>query len=150
MPQSLSALLVHIIFSTKNREPLIQSEIEPELFPYIAKICQSAKSPALIINGTTDHIHMLVNLHRRGSVASLVEEVKSSSSGWIKNKGSSYKNFYWQRGYGAFSIGQSGVDALKIYISRQKEHHLKVTFQAEFRKFLRRYEIEYDERYVWD
>ena len=150
MPQSLSAILVHVIFSTKNREPLIRPEIEAELFPYIATICQSAKSPALIINGTMDHIHMLVNLHRRASVAGLIEEVKSSSSGWIKTKGPNYKQFYWQSGYGAFSIGQSGAPALKAYINRQKQHHLKTTFQNEFRKFLRRYEIEYDERYVWD
>jgi putative transposase len=150
MPQSLSAILVHIIFSTKNREPLIRPEIESELFPYISRICQSANSPALIINGTKDHIHMLINLSRKASLSSLIEEVKSSSSGWIKTKGPDFKQFYWQRGYGAFSIGQSGVPTLKAYINRQKEHHLKTTFQDEFRKFLRRYEIEYDERYVWD
>jgi putative transposase len=150
MPQSLSAILVHIIFSTKNREPLIRPEIEGELFPYISRICQSANSPVLTINGTKDHIHMLVNLSRTASLSNLIEEVKSSSSGWIKTKGSGFKQFYWQRGYGAFSIGQSGVPTLKAYIGRQKTHHLRTTFQDEFRKFLRRYEIEYDERYVWD
>ena len=136
MPQSLAAILVHVIFSTKNREPLILPEIEAELFPYMATACQSVNSSAILINGTTDHVHMLANLGRKTAIADLVEEVKSSSSGWIKSKGPKYKHFYWQAGYGAFSIGQSGVNALKIYIANQKEHHRIKTFQDEFREFL--------------
>jgi REP element-mobilizing transposase RayT len=150
MPQSHAAILVHLIFSTKNRQPLIRSEIEPELFPYMAKSCQGANSPALLINGTMDHVHLLVKLGRRTSIADLVEEIKTSSSSWIKTKGAVYQNFYWQLGYGAFSIGQSGVAEVLKYIADQKEHHRGKTFQEEFRGFLRRYEIEYDERYVWD
>jgi putative transposase len=150
MPQSLAAILVHLVFSTKNREPFIQSEIEQELFPNMATTCQSVNSPALIINGTMDHVHLLVKLGRKTAIADLVEEVKSSSSGWIKSKGSHYQRFYWQAGYGAFSIGQSGVDALKTYIANQKEHHRNRTFQEEFRGLLQRYGCEFDERYVWD
>jgi putative transposase len=150
VPQSLAAILVHVIFSTKNREPFILPEIEQELFPYMATACQSVNSSALLINGTTDHVHMLVKLGRKTSIADLVEEVKSSSSGWIKSKGPQYQRFYWQAGYGAFSIAQFGVNALKEYISNQKEHHRIKTFQEEFRDFLHRYEIPYDERYVWD
>jgi REP element-mobilizing transposase RayT len=150
MPQSLASILVHIIFSTKNREPLIHPEIEPELFPYMATTCKSLNSPALLINGTMDHVHLLVSLGRKMSVADLIEELKSSSSRWIKSKGPKYREFYWQNGYGAFSIGQSGVNALKEYIELQKEHHRVRTFQEEFREFLRKYEMEYDERYVWD
>lgn len=150
MPQSLAAILVHLVFSTKNREPLIKPEIESELFPYMATTCQSENSPALIINGTMDHVHLLVLLGRKTSIADLVEEVKSSSSGWIKSKGADYRHFYWQAGYGAFSIGQSGVNALKAYIANQKEHHRNKTFQAEFRALLQRYKCEYDERFVWD
>jgi REP element-mobilizing transposase RayT len=150
MPQSLAAILVHVIFSTKNRERFIQPEIESELFPYMATSCQSVNSPALLINGTMDHVHLLVNLGRKTAIADLVEEVKSSSSGWIKSKGPGYKNFYWQAGYGAFSIGQSGVEALKEYIAKQKEHHRVRTFQEEYRDILLRYQLECDERYVWD
>ena len=93
---------------------------------------------------------MLVNLGRKTAIADLIEEIKTSSSRWIKTKGPRYQDFYWQNGYGAFSIGQSGVDALKQYIANQKEHHRVRTFQEEYRDFLKRYEMEYDERYVWD
>ncbi|CAN5514923.1 hypothetical protein BH10PLA2_BH10PLA2_07310 [soil metagenome] len=116
----------------------------------MAKSCQSANSPALLINGTMDHVHMLVKLGRRTSIADLVEEIKTSSSGWIKSKGLAYQKFYWQLGYGAFSIGQSGVAEVLKYIADQKEHHRGKTIQEEYRGFLRKYEIEYDERYVWD
>jgi putative transposase len=150
MPQSHAAILVHIIFSTKNRQPLIQPEIESELYPYMSTICQSANSPAILINGTMDHLHLLVKLGRKTAIADLVEEIKSSSSGWIKKKGRQYEGFYWQSGYGAFSIGQSGVPSLKKYIANQKEHHRVKTFQEEYREFLKKYEMEYDERYVWD
>jgi REP element-mobilizing transposase RayT len=150
MPQSLSSVLIHLVFSTKNREPFITPEIESELHPYIATIFRDHNSPSLAIDGTTDHIHLLFALGRTITVAKLVEEVKTGSSKWIKTKGHTLKNFHWQRGYGAFSIGQSNVATLKSYIRNQKEHHRRVTFQDEYRNFLKRYEIEFDERYVWD
>jgi len=150
MPQSLSSILVHLIFSTKNREPFISTAIEQELHPYMAKIFRELRSPSLTIGGTDDHVHILFSLGRTIEVAELVKEVKSESSKWIKSKGKEFENFYWQRGYGAFSIGQSQVTAVKRYIARQKVHHQRVTFQDEYRKFLKSYEIDYDERYVWD
>jgi REP-associated tyrosine transposase len=150
MPQSLSSVLIHLIFSTKNREPFITDTIEKELHPYIATIFRGLKSPSLTIDGTTDHVHTLFSLSRVIKIADLVEEVKTESSKWIKTKGQEFRNFHWQRGYGAFSIGQSQVPILKRYIARQKVHHQRVTFQDEYRKFLKSYGIEYDERYVWD
>jgi REP element-mobilizing transposase RayT len=150
MPQSLSSILIHLIFSTKNREPFLTPEIEVQLFPYMASIFKAMKSPALTINGTPDHIHTLFSLSRVVAIADLVEEVKSETSKWIKTKGREFRNFYWQNGYGAFSIGQSQVPTLKRYIGRQKEHHRRVTFQDEYRKFLKLYDVDYDERYVWD
>jgi hypothetical protein len=116
----------------------------------MATIFRGLKSPSLTIDGTTDHVHILFSLSRVIKIADLVEEVKTESSKWIKTKGPEFRNFHWQRGYGAFSIGQSQVPALKRYIARQKVHHQRVTFQDEYRKFLERYGIDYDERYVWD
>ncbi len=150
MPQSLSSILIHLVFSTKNREPFITPAIEPELQPYIASILRALKSPSLAVDGTDDHVHILFSLGRTITVADVVEEFKTGSSKWIKTKGSEFNNFHWQKGYGAFSIGQSNVPELKPYIRSQKEHHRRVTFQDEYRKFLHRYGIEYDERYVWD
>ena len=150
MPQSLSSILIHLIFSTKNREPFLTPEIDAELYAYMAAIFKAMKSPALIINGTTDHLHTLFSLSRVATIADLVEEVKTESSKWIKRKGIQFRDFYWQSGYGSFSIGQSQVSTVKRYIGRQKQHHRRVTFQDEYRKFLKAYDVEYDERYVWD
>src|SRR5436190_3846445 len=113
MPQSLSSILIHLIFSTKNREPVLTSEIDAELYPYLASIFKAMKSPALIINGTSDHLHRLFSLSRMVTIADVVEEVKTGSSKWIKTKGRAFRNFHWQSGYGAFSIGQSQVPRIK-------------------------------------
>lgn len=150
MSQSLSSVLVHLVFSTKNREPLIKPPIESELHPYLATIFREYNSPSLAIDGTTDHVHALFTLGRTITLADLVEKIKTSSSKWIKTKGHEFKDFHWQRGYGAFSIGQSNVPDLKRYIRNQKEHHDRVTFQEEYRLLLKRYEVDFDERYVWD
>jgi REP element-mobilizing transposase RayT len=150
MPQSLSSILIHLIFSTKYREPYITPEIEGELHPYMASIFRGLKSPALAINGMPDHIHALFALSRVVSIADLVEEVKTNTSKWIKTKGPGFRNFHWQNGYGAFSVGQGELENVKRYIHSQKEHHRRVTFQDEYRKFLNDYGIKYDERYVWD
>jgi REP element-mobilizing transposase RayT len=150
MSQSLSSVLIHLVFSTKNREPFITPAIETELHPYMAKIFREVKSPSLAIDGTTDHIHILFSMARVITIAEIVEQAKTSTSKWIKTKGHEFRNFHWQRGYGAFSIGQSNVASLKRYIRSQKEHHRHVTFQDEYRKFLKAYGVEYDERFVWD
>jgi REP element-mobilizing transposase RayT len=150
MAQSLSSILIHLVFSTKNREPFITLSIETELHPYMARIFRELKSPSLAIDGTSDHVHILFSLARVITVAALVEEVKTNTSKWIKTKSRELKNFHWQKGYGAFSIGQSNVSALKRYIRSQKQHHRRVIFQDEYRKFLKAYGIDYDERFVWD
>jgi REP element-mobilizing transposase RayT len=150
MPQSLSSILIHLIFSTKNREPFINVAVMKELHPYMASIFRALKSPSLTINGTQDHVHILFALGRVIKVADLVEEVKTESSKWIKTKGPEFRNFHWQKGYGALSIGQSQVSVLKRYIARQDTHHQRLTFQDEYRKFLKAYDIDFDERYGWD
>ena len=126
------------------------SAIEMELHPYMATILRELKSPSLAIDGTADHVHILFSMARIVTIADIVEEVKTSTSKWIKTKGREFRNFHWQLGYGAFSIGQSNVASLKRYISSQKEHHKRVTFQDEYRKFLKAYGIDYDEKYVWE
>src|SRR5215510_8017287 len=123
MPQSLSSILIHLIFITKNREPILAPEIDAELYPYMASIFKAMKSPALIINGTSDHLHTLLSLSRVVTIADVVEEVKTESSKWIKRKVREFRNFHWQSVYGAFSIAKSQVPTVKRYIGRQKEHH---------------------------
>jgi putative transposase len=150
MSQSLSSILIHLVFSTRHREPFITPAIETELHPYMATVFRELKSPSLTIGGTSDHVHILFSLSRVIAVADLVEEVKTSTSKWIKTNGLEFRNFHWQKGYGAFSIGQSNVDSLKRYIRSQKHHHQRVTFQDEYRKFLEAYKIDYDEKYVWE
>ena len=150
MPQSLSRVLVHLIFSTKNRDPVLTPEIQAELHPYLAVVSRDNDCPSLQVGGVEDHVHLLFGLSRTRTVAQIVEAVKTSSSKWIKTKGPAFTGFHWQAGYGAFSVSQSNIAAVVLYIQNQREHHQKVTFQEEYRKFLRRYQIAYDEKYVWD
>ncbi len=148
MPQSLANILVHLIFSTKHREPWIHHEIRPCLNAYIMGILTNHQSPSVATNSVKDHIHILLALSKNYSASKIVEEIKTDSSRWMKEQG--IRGFRWQNGYGAFSIGQSQVAAVKKYIAGQEQHHLRVSFQEEFRKFLGRYQVQYDERYVWD
>ena len=148
MPQSLSNILLHIVFSTKQREDLIHPEIEPRLYEYMGGIHRSMRCPALLIGGTANHLHTLCRLERTVTVSKLLEGVKSDSSKWMKTQG--FAEFGWQNGYGAFSIGASTIPALKEYINNQKQHHASVTFKDEYRALLAKYDIEFDERYVWD
>jgi REP element-mobilizing transposase RayT len=150
MAQSLSSILIHLVFSTKYREPLITPDIEPELHAYLAVVFRECQSSSLLVSGTNDHIHALFALPRTRTVADVVEEAKKGSSKWIKTKGREFRTFQWQAGYGAFSIGQSNVGALKRYIASQKEHHRHRNFQDEYRALLKKYNVEYDEKYVWD
>lgn len=147
MPQSLSCVLPHIVFSTKNREKLIVPAIEHEMHAYMAAAFQRCQSPALSINGTEDHVHCYCSLTRTISIAQLVERVKSSSSGWRRK---SDPRFQWQNGYAAFSIGRSSDAALRHYIAAQKEHHKKVSYKDELRALFKKYDVGFDEQYVWD
>jgi REP element-mobilizing transposase RayT len=150
MAQSLSNVLLHIVFSTKNRHPWIDVDIEEELFKYIAGTCRKLGCPSHKIGGADDHIHIACSLSRTMAISQLLEEVKTGSSKWIKTKADQYIDFAWQNGYGAFSIGQSQLPDLKNYVGNQREHHRRLSFQDEFRQILAKYDVEYDERYVWD
>jgi len=150
MPQSLTNNYIHIIFSTKDRHPFIDKFIADELYAYLAGICKKQESYPVEIGGTIDHVHILCLLSRKIPLMKLIEELKSHSSQWIKNKGNKYQNFYWQNGYGGFSINPTEIEIVREYILKQEEHHKKRTFQEEYRAFLKKYDVEYDERYVWD
>ena len=150
MPQSLFKILVHIVFSTKNRADLITPEIENALFGYIHGIVENNGSKLIVAGGTANHIHLLVSLGKKIDVPELIGDIKRDSSSWIKEQDANFSNFYWQKGYGAFSIGQSQVETVVNYINNQKEHHKKKVFKEEFRELLKKYEVDYDERYVWD
>jgi putative transposase len=148
MPQSLAKVLIHAVFSTKNRADLIAPEIEDELYRYVHGILENKGSKLITANGTSNHIHLLFSLGKPIGYASLIGEIKRSTSLWLKPKG--YIDFYWQEGYGIFSVGHREVNLVSDYIRNQKEHHVKNDFQNEFRGLLNDYEMEYDERYVWD
>ena len=150
MPQSIAYNYLHITFSTKYREPLIDEAIEEELFKYIGGICKNLECNPIKVGGYRDHIHILCVVSRKIALMKLLEEVKSHSSKWIKTKGDQYKNFYWQRGYGSFSVNPAEIDIVVRYIENQAEHHKKKTFQEEYVAFLKKYNAEYDERYLWD
>lgn len=147
MPQSLVKLLVHVVFSTKNRTDLIHPEFEAGLYAYIHGIVANNKSKLLIGNGTTNHVHLLISMGKTIDVSDLVGDIKRDSSAWMKKHD---RSFYWQEGYGAFSIGESQVPRVMKYIAEQKVHHATKDFKDEFEGFLRRYKVEYDERYIWD
>lgn len=148
MSQSFVQIYVHIVFHTKNNKQLIRPEIEIELYSYFGGILKNYKSNPLQIGGTSDHIHILCTLPKTMAPADLVEEIKKSSSKWIKTKGSHYNNFYWQDGYGGFSVSNSGIDSVKKYILNQKKHHEKVSFIDEYKNLLDAYGILYEDRYI--
>ena len=151
MPQSLARILIHVVYSTKHRKPWLHDEgVRHELHAYMTKTLQSLDCPPSACDGVEDHIHFLCQLSRKIKVMDLIEEVKTSSSKWIKTKGRSYKDFHWQGGYGAFSVSESNRSAVIRYIQRQEEHHRRMTFQEEFRLLCVKHGIEIDERYVWD
>ena len=150
MGQSLVKNYIHITFSTKHRVPLITQAIENELYSYISGICKKMECYPVKIGGYTDHIHILCLLSKKIALMELLEEVKAHSSKWIKTKDSSLKKFYWQNGYGAFSVNPYEIEKVIEYIENQKEHHRKKTFQDEYRAFLKKYKVEFDERYIWE
>ena len=152
MPQSLAQIYVHIVFSTKNRRPWLHSDdLRDQLYAYMATILRdNVDSPALIINGVEDHLHVLVRLSRRFAVMKIVQECKTETSKWLKRQIPAGKEFAWQAGYGAFSVSASLVEDVKKYIQNQPQHHQRMTFQDEFRELCRRCGLELDERYAWD
>jgi putative transposase len=150
VPQSLSKVYVQIIFSTKHRQNLIDHSVKDRLFDYLGGICRGLECNPVRVGGYSDHVHVLCLLSRKIAQMKLLEELKKQSSLWIKTIAPSYSNFYWQDGYGIFSVNPAQVEVVVNYIKNQEEHHSKRNFQDEFRVFLKKYNVEYDERYVWD
>ena len=150
MPQSLSYLLTHIVFSTKDRTPVLDATVRTALHAYLATVARNVDCECFRVGGVADHVHLAVRLSRTLTMAKLIEELKTSSSKWLKTQSPALASFAWQRGYGAFSVGPSDLNALLHYIDTQEEHHRARTFQDEYRAFLTKYGIEYDEQYVWD
>lgn len=151
MPQSLSRVVVHLVFSTKNRTPWLRDvALRQELYQYMGGILVNIECPPILIGGIEDHVHVLCNLSRKLAIMNLVEELKTEPSKWLKTKRPDLTEFHWQAGYGVFSVSQSNVEAVKTYIANQEEHHKRMSFQDEFRKLCERHAIDIDEKYVWD
>ena len=148
MSQSFVQIYVHITFRTKNSINFISEEIEEELYSYIGDILRNYSSISIQIGGMSDHIHLLCTLPKTMALPKLVEEVKKSSSKWMKTKGSKYEKFFQQDGYGGFSVSSSKMETVKRYILSQKEHHRKMSFIEEYKRFLDEYGIEYDDKYI--
>ena len=150
MPHSYISQLMHCVFSTKERRPIITPELQQRLWPYLGGIARENKIKALSIGGIEDHVHVLLSLPSTLSIAKAIQLIKGGSSKWIHDNFPEHRLFSWQEGYGAFSIGISDVERTITYIENQKEHHHKMDFKQEFIAFLKKYGIEYDERYIWD
>lgn len=150
MPQSLAKLYVHAIFSTKNRKPMLDGEWRDQLFSVLGGDANTLGCPVLIVGGVADHVHVLFQMGRTITLANAIGNLKSRSSSWINQTHKPPLPFQWQAGYAALSVGQSNVEAVQDYIRRQPEHHTKQSFQDEVREWLKRYEVEWDEQYVWD
>ena len=148
MSQSYSKFYSHIVFHTKNNDRLITEDIENELYSYLGGILRNYKSIPFQIGGTSDHIHILCTLPKTMALSDLTEEVKKSSSKWIKTKGDKYRHFYWQEGYGGFSVGWSQIETVKSYIMNQRIHHSRINFLDEYKNLLEENGIEYDENYL--
>jgi len=140
---------MHIVFSTKERRNLITSAVVAELHAYLGGICRNGESPALVIGGTENHIHLLISLSKNIALSGLMMTLKKDSSKWIKTNGTAFRHFHWQDGYGAFSIGESQVGAVTDYIRGQKERHQSISFEDELVALAERYGVAFDSRYLW-
>ncbi|MBX7073448.1 MAG: IS200/IS605 family transposase [Pirellulales bacterium] len=149
MPQSFASLHCHIVFSTKHRQPVIERNVQPRLFEYIGGVLRNASCRLIAAGGMPDHVHLLTSLSRTITVADAVRLIKANSSRWMHDE-LAVDNFWWQDGYGAFAVSYSNIEQVKAYLANQEAHHRTATYQEEFRDFLRRNELEWDERYVWD
>jgi len=151
MPQSLAKILVHTVFSTKDRRPFFRDKaLREELHRYLGGILTNLDCHPIMVGGVEDHVHLLSTLSRTCQAAEMVKEIKRGSSLWVKTRSPDMQNFAWQNGYGIFSVGFSQTQSVRNYIAGQEDHHRKVSFQDEYRLLLKRYEINFDERYVWD
>jgi len=150
MPQSLHCKYGHIIFSTKHREPIITGDLEPRLFEYLGGIVRGLDARLVEINGTANHVHLLIRESKSVTDQDFMGHLKGDSSRWVNSTFAGGTRFSWQDGHGWFSVSPADVDAAVAYVRNQKAHHKTITFEEEFRQFLRKYRVEFDERYVWD
>jgi putative transposase len=151
VPQSLAQIYLHIVFSTKHREPLLLDRaLREETHNYLGGTCRNLDSLPIIVGGVADHVHILCHLGKTWAVSDLVRELKRESSKWLKERSPDLSTFYWQSGYGAFSVSPRELATVTAYIANQEEHHKHETFQDEFRAILAEYQVDYDEQYVWD
>lgn len=150
MANSYTQILIHYIFSTKKREKLIIPKVEKRIWQYMGGIAQKNKIIPYSIGGVEDHVHLLLSLPKTIAISEAIKLIKGGSSLWIHSEFPELKDFAWQEGYGAFSIGYSGLNNVKRYIENQKEHHRRKTFKEEYLAFLKKYNVPYDERYIWD
>ncbi len=150
MPQSLAKVFIHAVFSTQHRKPSLGDPWREELFHVLGGAANNLGCQSLIVGGVADHIHLLFQLSRTITLADTVGKIKSTTSSWVNQNQRVRVPFHWQAGYAAFSVSQSNLDAVRDYIVRQPEHHQKRSFQDELREWMRRYQIDWDERYVWD
>jgi putative transposase len=151
MPQSLSAVYIHLVFCTKDRRPFLRDKtVRSTLHSYLGGIAKQLECAPIQIGGVDDHVHLLIRFGRTITQAECVKELKRVSNKWLKEHGSEYADFEWQGGYAAFSVSQSNLEQVKQYVAGQEEHHRKISFQDELRTLLRRHEIKWDEKYVWD
>jgi len=150
MSQALAKIYLHLIFSTKNRERSLPDDVRDDLHSYMGGILHGLGCSPIEINTEPDHAHVLFVMTRTETISNVVGQLKKSSNDWLRNRDPQFRHFYWQGGYGVFSVSQSAVEEVRQYIRDQREHHKQVSFQDEFRIFLKRYEMEFDERYVWE
>ena len=148
MPQSLSRILIHLVFSTKNREPWLKNEIRERLWPYLGGIARENGMKALEVGGVADHVHLLLSIPASIALSKALQLIKGSSSHWMKDTFPNIAGFAWQDGYGAFTVSQSQLDAVREYIRTQEEHHRTRTFAEEYRAFLERHQVEFDDRFL--
>ena len=150
MAHTFTSLLTHFIFSTKDRRPYLDADLRPRLFPYMGGILTELGATPLLINGPDDHVRALASMPVTLSVADAMRVLKTNSSRWVHEQWPQRQAFAWQTGYGAFSVSRSNANEVERYIAGQEEHHRRVTFQEEFKAFLKRHGIAFDERYVWE
>jgi len=149
MPSTFCNLLIHVVFSTKRREPWMTGEMQPRLYEYIGGVVHGENGRLIEIGGTADHVHLLISWRTDESVAVLMRNLKSHSSGWIHQTFPALGGFQWQEGYGVFSVSASQEGRVGSYIQNQAQHHKRLTFQEEFERFLRAHRVEYDRGLLW-
>jgi REP element-mobilizing transposase RayT len=150
MPQSLANIYIHLIFSTSDRQPLLTDDIRPSLHSYLGQVGKTLECPLILVNSVEDHVHILHRLSRTVTISDAVKEFKTATSKWLKSQSPDLANFSWQSGYGAFSVSESNLDSVTAYIQNQREHHRTKSFQDEFREFLKKNKLSFDEQYLWD